>query len=206
MLTLYLAGGCFWGVQKYFDQFRGVKSTEAGYANGPEKLRFDLTEGAGVKGTSAEKSIIEEIVFSKEQPPFYETVCGGVGFAETVKVVFDPDVLPAETLLGYFFDAIDPLAVNRQGPDVGVQYRTGIYYEEADAAMLLPAIEKVVGEKEAEAGKPLATEVLPLRNYYPAEEYHQKYLEKRPFGYCHLPKRYFFRQYAMDKAAEEENT
>ena len=175
MQTLYLAGGCFWGVQKYFDQFRGVKSTEAGYANGPE-------------GTSA---------------PDYEEVCTGVGFAETVKVVFDPAVLPAKKLLEYFFLAIDPLAVNRQGPDVGVQYRTGIYYEAQEEESLLPDILAAVAEQEGKLGEKLATEVAPLRNYYPAETWHQDYLKKNPYGYCHLPKRAFFVQYAIDKAAEE---
>jgi peptide methionine sulfoxide reductase MsrA len=84
-----------------------------------------------------------------------------------------------------------------------VQYRTGIYYDESAAEELLPAIREVVAAKEEELHQQLATEVAPLHNYYPAEEYHQKYLEKRPFGYCHIPKKYFFRQYAMDKAAEE---
>ena len=203
MLTLYLAGGCFWGVQKYFDQFRGVESTEVGYANGPDKVRLNLAEGAGVTGTSGAEDVWEEYVFSETEPPYYETVCAGIGYAETVKVVYDPAVLPTKTLLGYYFDVIDPLAVNRQGPDVGVQYRTGIFYEEAEADELLPVIQEVVKEKEAQAGQPLATEVAPLHNYYPAEEYHQKYLEKRPFGYCHIPKRFFFRQYAMDKEEEE---
>lgn len=194
MLTLYLAGGCFWGVQKYFDQFRGVLETEAGYANGPESVTLH---------PYAREEEQEQRIFSESLPPSYGEVCEGIGFAETVKVVFDPEVLPAETLLGYFFDAIDPLAVNRQGPDVGVQYRTGIYYEPADEEAILPVIQKAVEAKEEELREPLATEAAPLANYYPAEEYHQKYLVKQPFGYCHLPKRYFFRQYAMDKAAEE---
>ena len=203
MLTLYLAGGCFWGVQKYFDQFRGVESTEVGYANGPASVRLDLAEGAGVTGTSGAKDVWEEYVFSEDNPPYYDTVCAGVGFAETVKVVYDPKVLPTKTLLGYYFDVIDPLAVNRQGPDTGVQYRTGIYYEESAAGEVLPAIREAAAAKEEELGAQLATEIEPLRSYYPAEEYHQKYLEKRTFGYCHIPKKYFFRQYAMDKAAEE---
>jgi peptide methionine sulfoxide reductase msrA/msrB len=84
-----------------------------------------------------------------------------------------------------------------------VQYRTGIYYEESAAGELLPAIREVVAAKENELREQLATEVEPLRNYYPAEKFHQNYLKKNPFGYCHIPKKYFFRQYAMDKAAEE---
>lgn len=199
MLTLYLAGGCFWGVEKYFAQFRGVQSTEVGYANGPASVmqeRYSLEE---------HRLYEEERSFSEEQPPSYEEVCAGYGFAETVKVEFDPAVLPAKTLLGYFFEIIDPLAVNRQGPDIGVQYRTGIYYEASQEAELLPAIREVVAAKENELHEQLATEVEPLRNYYPAEKYHQNYLKKHPFGYCHIPKRHFFRQYAADKDACKED-
>jgi len=198
MLTLYLAGGCFWGVDKYFAQFRGVLGTEAGYANGPASVmrnRFSVEENRPYQ---------EERVFSEAKPPSYEEVCAGYGFAETVKVDFDPEVLPVKTLLGYFFEIIDPLAFNRQGPDVGVQYRTGIYYEESQEAALLPAIGEVVTAKENELREQLATEVEPLRNYYPAEKYHQNYLKKNPFGYCHIPKRHFFRQYAADKAERKE--
>lgn len=158
MKTIYLAGGCFWGLQKFIDQFDGVTRTEVGYANGPDRA------------------------------PTYREVCASSGHAETVLVEFDEEKIGAEQLLRFYFMVIDPLSVNRQGADRGIQYRTGIYYTDAD---LLPAIRKVYDEVEAKAGAPLAVEVEPLRNFYSAEEYHQKYLDKNPGGYCHIPSSYF---------------
>ena len=152
--TLYLAGGCFWGTQKFFDQFDGVLQTETGYAN----------------GASAD--------------PTYEQVCADSGHAETVRVEYDDAVLSTEQLLTYYFMVIDPLSVNRQGGDTGIQYRTGIYYTDET---LLPAIREVYDAKERELGQKLAVELLPLQNFYPAEEYHQDYLDKNPDGYYHLP-------------------
>ena len=154
--TIYLAGGCFWGLQKYFDQFRGVLSTEVGYANGPD------------------------------QAPTYQAVCRDSGHAETVRVEYDPDALSLTALLEDYFRVIDPLSVTRQGHDQGIQYRTGIYY--TDPAQL-PEIEAVYRAQEAKAGRKLAVELLPLQNFFTAEEYHQKYLDKNPGGYCHIPDR-----------------
>ncbi len=156
--TIYLAGGCFWGVQRYLDQFPGVLETETGYANGP-------TENPG-----------------------YRDVCENSGHAETVRVVYDERTLSLEKLLRYYFMVIDPLSVNRQGHDTGIQYRTGVYYTDEDQ---LPIIRSVFREEEERAGAPLATELRPLENFYPAEEYHQKYLEKNPSGYCHIPPSFF---------------
>ncbi len=156
MSTIYLAGGCFWGTQKFFDQFEGVISTETGYANGPDTA------------------------------PTYQDVCRNSGHAETVKIEYDPTVISLTELLNYFFMVIDPLSVNRQGHDVGIQYRTGIYYTDENQ---LPEIEAVYKEQEEKAGAKLAVEVEPLRNFFRAEEYHQKYLDKNPGGYCHIPGR-----------------
>ena len=157
MQTICFAAGCFWGAQKFFDQFDGVQSTEVGYANG-------LTEN-----------------------PSYEDVkYRGAGHAETVRVVFDENEVTLPELLDLYFLVVDPLSVNKQGEDEGVQYRTGIYYEDP---ALLPAIEAKTKEKEAELGAKLAVEVLPLRQFFRAEEYHQKYLDKHPDGYCHIPRR-----------------
>ena len=158
MKTIYLAGGCFWGTQKFFDQFSGVLETEVGYANGP---------GASVS---------------------YQEVCRSSGHAETVRIVYDETRLSLTALLDYYFMVIDPLSINRQGGDMGIQYRTGIYY---DDPALLPEIQARVQQEADALGRPLEVEVKPLENFCPAEEYHQKYLEKNPGGYCHIGARYF---------------
>ena len=157
MKTIYLAGGCFWGMQQFFDQFGCVIRTEVGYANGPEKA------------------------------PSYEEVCADSGHAETLRIDYDEQAITLTALLDYYFMVIDPLSVNRQGHDEGIQYRTGIYYTDAS---LLPEIEAVYRKEEEKAGAKLAVELEPLRNFYPAEEYHQKYLVKNPGGYCHIPSGY----------------
>ena len=158
MKRIYLAGGCFWGVQKFLDQFEGVIATEVGYANGPDSA------------------------------PSYREVCESSGHAETVCVTYDERVIPLTRLLQYYFMVIDPLSVNRQGNDVGVQYRTGIYYADPDQ---LPEIQAVFDREQSKAGRPLAVEVAPLKNFFSAEDYHQKYLDKNPGGYCHIPKNMF---------------
>ena len=153
-MTVYLAGGCFWGMQKFLQQFKGVLSTEVGYANGPTA------------------------------DPTYEDVCRSAGHAETVKVEFDPAVISLTSLLEYYFMVIDPLSINRQGEDSGIQYRTGVYYTDET---VLPEIRAVFAAQAEKVGAPLAVELAPLENFYPAEEYHQKYLDKNPGGYCHIP-------------------
>ena len=158
MKTIYLAGGCFWGVQRYFDQFDGVISTEVGYANGPDER------------------------------PSYQDVCRGSGHAETVRIDYEEDRISLTALLEYYFMVIDPLSVNRQGNDTGIQYRTGIYYTDADQ---LAEAREVYESEEKKAGEKLAVELKPLENFFTAEEYHQKYLVKNPDGYCHIPKAMF---------------
>ncbi len=152
--TIYFAGGCFWGTQRFFDQFEGVISTETGYANGP-------TEN-----------------------PTYEEVCNDSGHAETVKVEYDSEVISLDELIGYYFKIVDPVSVNKQGEDEGIQYRTGIYYTDSSQ---LPVIEKNMNALEEKLGQKSAIEVMELQNFYTAEEYHQKYLVKNPTGYCHIP-------------------
>ena len=156
MKTIYLAGGCFWGVQKYLDLQKGVVSTVVGYANG--KAEFPAPSYEQVKSQQS-------------------------GHAETVKVEYDETVITLTELLEKYFLVIDPVSVNKQGGDVGISYRTGIYYAEADQ---LPDIEAVYAKIQAGHDEKLAVEVGPLENFYPAEEYHQKYLEKNPGGYCHI--------------------
>lgn len=151
---IYLAGGCFWGVEGYFKRIEGVKDTTCGYANG------------------------------KTANPSYEDVCRhNTGHAETVRVLFDTDVINLEDLLIYYFRIIDPVSVNKQGNDVGTQYRTGIYYTDES---LLPVIKAAVEREQRKYNEKIAVEVLPLENFYSAEEYHQNYLDKNPNGYCHI--------------------
>ena len=158
MKTIYLAGGCFWGMQKYFDQFDGVLDTEVGYANGPDRA------------------------------PSYQEVCASSGHAETLRIDYDEARISLTKLLEDYFLVIDPLSVNRQGEDRGIQYRTGVYYTEASQ---LPEIEAVFRGQEEKLGRKLAVELMPLRNFFSAEEYHQKYLDKHPGGYCHIPNSFF---------------
>ncbi len=161
MKDIYLAGGCFWGTQKYFDLVPGVKKTEVGYANG------------------------------KTQNPTYEDVCySGTDHAETVHIQYDETRLSLETILTLYYDAIDPTAVNRQGGDVGRQYRTGIYYTDPTD---LPRIRASLDTLQKQLVMPIAIEAKPLRQFFPAEETHQKYLDKHPGGYCHIGPELFAR-------------
>ncbi len=151
---IYLAGGCFWGVDAYLSRIRGVADVVVGYANG-----------------------------RTHRPTYEDVLYRNTGHAETARVRYDPQRLPLGSLLEHFFDIIDPTAGNRQGNDVGTQYRTGIYYTDPRD---LPVIEEVVERVRTDIGEPVVTEVKPLENFHPAEEYHQKYLEKNPGGYCHV--------------------
>ena len=155
MKEIYLAGGCFWGTEHFFKQIRGVIETEVGFANG-----------------------------HTENPTYQEVYTDKTGFAETVLVKYNPDVVSLEFLLQMYFVAIDPTSLNKQGHDEGTRYRTGIYYtDSADLAI----INKVYEAEQQKYSQPFAVERLPLENYYPAEDYHQDYLDKNPDGYCHLP-------------------
>ena len=118
------------------------------------------------------------------QPTYKEVCTDKTGFAETVRVVYDPSRVGLRFLLRMYFKAIDPVSVNQQGHDVGTQYRTGIYYsDELDRHI----IDEVYAEVQSRYEEPLAVERQPLQNFYTAEEYHQDYLDKNPDGYCHLP-------------------
>ena len=123
-----------------------------------------------------------------DNPTYEQVYTDTTGYAETVHVTYNPDKVSLEFLLHMFFVAIDPTSLNKQGHDEGTRYRTGIYYtDEAD----VPTIEKVYAEEQSKYAQPLAVEKLPLLNFYPADEYHQDYLDKHPDGYCHLPKALF---------------
>lgn len=120
---------------------------------------------------------------STENPTYQEVCHNNTGHAETVRVFYDPDKVRLEFILSLYYDVINPTSINKQGGDRGTQYRTGIYYvDKAD----VPIIKSSLQELQKQYDKPIAIEMLPLRNYYLAEEYHQKYLDKNPNGYCHI--------------------
>ena len=158
--TICFAGGCFWGTEHFFKQIRGVVSTEVGYANG----KTDTT------------------------PTYEEVSTETTGFAETVRVTYDPAVITLDQLIQLYFQTIDPTSLNRQGNDRGTQYRTGVYYADASDR---PTIERVFADEQAHTTGKIAVELLPLKNFYTAEEYHQDYLDKNPMGYCHIPQALF---------------
>jgi len=152
MAEIYLAGGCFWGLEEYFSRIEGVEETTVGYANGQvESTNYQL---------------------------IHQT-----DHAETVHLIYDEKRISLREILLYYFRVIDPLSVNKQGNDVGRQYRTGVYYtNQADKAV----IEQVFAEQEKQLGQKIAVELEPLRHYVLAEDYHQDYLKKNPGGYCHI--------------------
>ncbi len=153
MKKIVLAGGCFWGVEAYFKQLDGVQDTTVGYIDG------------------------------KKPYPTYEEVCHGSGHAEAVEVVYDETVLTLTKLLDHLFNIIDPTLINRQGPDIGVQYRSGIYNFDTTEKSV---IEAYLRSQQQNYRKPLQVQVLDHATFYPAESYHQDYLDKNKNGYCHV--------------------
>lgn len=152
--TIYFAGGCFWGVEEYFSRINGVQDVTAGYANG-----------------------------TGEKPSYAEVIKGDRGFVEAVEVKYNPKHISVPELLTYFFKVIDPTMLNQQGNDKGIQYRTGVYFENEEDAK---AIEEAIELEQEKYDKPIVTEAEPLVNYYLAEEAHQDYLVKNPNAYCHI--------------------
>ncbi|WP_036708030.1 peptide-methionine (R)-S-oxide reductase MsrB [Paenibacillus pinihumi] len=152
--NIYLAGGCFWGMEAYMSRIYGVSDVVSGYANG-----------------------------TGENPSYEDVTRGDRGYAETVKVTYDPARVTLGELLADYFKVIDPTSVNQQGNDRGIQYRTGIFYEQKQEQGV---IEAAVKQEQQNYEQKIVTEVLPLQNFYLAEEYHQDYLEKHPDGYCHI--------------------
>ncbi len=151
---IHLAGGCFWGLESYMSRIYGVKDVSSGYANG-----------------------------TTENPTYQDVTGNDSGHAETVKVVYDAKRVDLDTLLRYYLRVVDPISINKQGNDVGKQYRTGIYYKtEAEKVV----IERRLARLQQDYQQTIAIEVAPLDNFYLAEEYHQDYLEKNPAGYCHI--------------------
>lgn len=154
MKEIVFAGGCFWGVEEFLSRIDGVVETKVGYANGTT------------------------------QNPTYEEVCSGnTGHAEACYTKYDEDKISLSKLLDKFWDIIDPTSFNKQGNDIGSQYRTGIYYlDEADKDLITNSKETL----QKSYTKNIVTEIMPLECFYDAEEYHQRYLKKNPNGYCHI--------------------
>ena len=151
MKIIYLAGGCFWGVEKYFSLVKGIIKTEVGYANG-----------------------------TLDNPKYEDLKHGLDDASETVKIDYDENVITLEKILELYLRVIDPYSLNRQGEDEGLQYRTGIYYISSFDESI---IKKYISNHLSNNHK---IEILPLRKFYKAEDYHQNYLNKNPNGYCHI--------------------
>ena len=149
MKKIYLAGGCFWGVERYFQLADGIIHTRVGYAN----------------GTLAN--------------PSYGDLCHGLDDAsETVEIEYEG--ISLEDVLDLYLKIVDPYSLNQQGHDIGIQYRTGVYYiDEKEEKIIKDYLDSNIPGK-------YAIEVCPLKTFYPAEEYHQNYLIKNPNGYCHI--------------------
>jgi len=153
--TAIFAAGCFWGVQYYLDQIPGVLETVVGYTGG------------------------------HAENPSYEEVCTGrTGHAEAVKVTYNPEQIDFETLLKHFFRLHDPTQINRQGPDIGTQYRSAIFCSTPEQR---EQVREAKRNLQATLGKPVATEIRPLMPFYEAEDYHQKFTQRTGRGMCHVP-------------------
>ncbi len=153
--VIYLAGGCFWGLEKYMEGIPGVTDAVSGYANGKPM-----------------------------QSVSYEQVCTGTtGYKETVRVEYDPSAVSLETLLFAYFKVIDVSVENRQGNDTGTQYQTGIFYSDEASGKIVREVAEIEKRRAADGFYVL---IEPLKNFHPAEEYHQDYLTKHPGGYCHI--------------------
>ena len=155
----YFAGGCFWGVEHFFQKVPGVISTQVGYMGG-----------------------------HKENPTYKEVCSGKTGHAETMEVVYDPNATNFETLTKLFFEIHDPEQVNRQGPDVGTQYRSAIFVSNREEKEIVAKLIRTLKKK----GYKVATKIGKADKFYPAEDYHQQYYEKKKtLPYCHSYKKRF---------------
>jgi methionine-S-sulfoxide reductase len=152
--TATLAGGCFWGVEELIRKLPGVIDTTVGYAGG-----------------------------TLDDPRYEDVKKGKTGHAESLQIVFDPSKITFDEILDFFFRLHDPTTANRQGNDVGTQYRSAIFYHD-DAQRL--AAESAKERAQAKWPRPIVTEVVPFTNFYEAEDFHQDYLQRHPHGYtCH---------------------
>lgn len=167
--VIYLAGGCFWGIQGYFDKLSGTLDSAVGYAN----------------------SLVDS--------PSYEMVCSGAsGAVETLELIYDSDRISLDEITARLLSIIDPCALNYQGNDIGTQYRSGIYYLRESAAHDEPIITKRIRFWEQHHGRKSVLEIQPLQNFYPAEPYHQRYLQAHPQGYCHIDIESALREFVLE--------
>lgn len=154
MRKIVIGGGCFWGVEEYYRRLKGIEATRVGYAQG-------ITEN-----------------------PSYQDVCTGrTKHAEVVELIYDETAISLTKILEHLFRFIDPTSLNRQGHDIGTQYRVGVYYEEPGDE---PLIKAYIASRQSEYKAPIVLEVQQIGLFYDAETYHQKYLVKNPGGYCHV--------------------
>ena len=151
------AAGCFWGVEDAFAQVKGVKSTVVGYTGG-----------------------------TKVNPTYKEVCNGTTGHAEAVEIEFDPAQVSYQELLATFFQTHDPTTLNRQGPDYGTQYRSAIFFHDAEQAAAANGAKETL-EKAGIFKRPIVTQIVEAAPFYKAEEYHQKYFEKNGMKSCHIP-------------------
>jgi peptide-methionine (S)-S-oxide reductase len=156
MAKATFAAGCFWGVEDAFRQVKGVTSTTVGYSGG-----------------------------TKRDPTYKEVCTGTTGHAESVEVEYDPSQVSYRELVAVFFQSHDPTTLNRQGPDVGTQYRSAIFYHDAEQEAAAQEA-KAALEKAGVFKRPVVTQILPAPDFYRAEEYHQQYFEKQGIRSCHI--------------------
>lgn len=154
MKKIVIAGGCFWGVEEYFRRLNGTYGTQVGYAQG-----------------------------AKDEPTYQEVCSGFTHHAEVCEVTYEETMLPLEKVLEHLFRIIDPTSLNKQGGDVGTQYRVGVYPQNEEDRRIC---QEYVAKRQADYKKPLVFEVEFLKQFWTAEVYHQKYLVKNPGGYCHV--------------------
>lgn len=151
---IYLAGGCFWGIEAYFGYIKGVMKSRVGYVN------------------------------SNIDNPSYEMVCSGkTNAVEVVEITYNNNIISLDSILDEFFSIIDPTTLNKQGNDIGTQYRSGIYFINENEE---EKIKEYISKIKIKYDKEIVTEIKKLDNFFEAESYHQKYLSKNPNGYCHI--------------------
>lgn len=151
---IVIGGGCFWGVEEYFKRLKGINKTTVGYANG-----------------------------NMEHPTYQDLLSRKANHAEACELYYEDSIISLNTILQHMFRFIDPFSVNKQGGDVGVQYRTGVYYQSEEDKNIANTFMETISRQ---FNRKVAVEVEKEKQYFLAENYHQDYLQKNPAGYCHV--------------------